>query len=108
MSRSKVDWRSSSKANYQDFKLKYPATKISFEAWKHVIYGFNEGYRNHILETGDRVKMPFGFGDFSINKRKRVKKKTINGKEFINLPIDWKKTKEKGKIIYNFNFHTEG
>ena len=28
--------------------------------------------------------------------------------EFINLAVDWKKTKEKGKIIYNFNYHTEG
>ena len=24
------------------------------------------------------------------------------------LPIDWQKTKEKGKVIYNFNYHTEG
>lgn len=26
----------------------------------------------------------------------------------INLPIDWKKTKEKGKRVYNFNYDTEG
>lgn len=26
----------------------------------------------------------------------------------VNLPVDWQKTKQKGKIIYNFNFHTEG
>ena len=32
----------------------------------------------------------------------------MNGKEVVNLPIDWKRTKEKGKVIYNFNFHTEG
>jgi hypothetical protein len=34
--------------------------------------------------------------------------KGVDGKEFVNLPVDWQKTKEKGKIIYNFNFHTEG
>ena len=49
-----------------------------------------------------------GIGDFSINKKKRRKVKGVGGKEFINLPIDWQKTKEKGKVIYNFNYHTEG
>jgi len=34
--------------------------------------------------------------------------KDVDVKEFVNLPIDWKKTREKGKRIYNFNFHTEG
>ena len=40
--------------------------------------------------------------------KKRKRTKGINGKEFVNLPIDWKKTREKGKVIYNFNYHTEG
>lgn len=48
------------------------------------------------------------FGEFSINKKKRKKLKTVDGKVVVNLPIDWKKTKEKGKHIYNFNYHTEG
>jgi len=34
--------------------------------------------------------------------------KGVDGKEYINLPIDWQKTREKGKVIYNFNYHTEG
>ena len=42
------------------------------------------------------------------NKKKRKRSKDIDGKEFVNLPIDWVKTKEKGKRIYNFNYHTEG
>jgi hypothetical protein len=32
----------------------------------------------------------------------------VEGKEVINLPIDWQKSREKGKRIYNFNYHTEG
>jgi hypothetical protein len=32
----------------------------------------------------------------------------IKGEEYINLPVDWQKSKEKGKRIYNFNYHTEG
>ena len=42
------------------------------------------------------------------NKKKRRKVKSNGEKEFINLPVDWKRTKEKGKIIYNFNYDTEG
>lgn len=108
MSRVAVDWRSSSKNNYNLFCKKYPATIISYDAWRNIIYTYNELFKEYILETGHKAKLPYGFGEFSINKKKRRKMKGIDGKEFVNLPIDWQKTKEKGKRIYNFNYHTEG
>jgi len=108
MSRVSVEWRSSSKETYNSFCKKHPSIKLSFQEWKTIIYSFNEAYKEYILETGERAKLPFGFGEFGINKKKRKKIKNIDGKEFINLPIDWQKTKEKGKVIYNFNYHTEG
>jgi len=109
MARVKVDWRSASKENYNDFCKKYKNIEISFNEWRNIIYMYNEAFKEYILETGEKEKLPFGFGEFSIVKKKRKKIK-INpeGKEYINLPIDWQKTKEKGKIIYNFNYHTEG
>jgi len=103
-----VDWRSSSKDNYNNFCKSHPSLSITFDQWKNIIYTFNESFREYILETGEKAKLPFGFGEFSINKKKRKKMKLIDGKEFVNLPIDWQKTKAKGKIIYNFNYHTEG
>lgn len=106
--RTKVEWRSSSKDNYREFCKKYPNILLSFDEWRNIIYTFNEAFKQYILETGDKIKLPFGFGEFSINKKKRRKVKGVDGKEFINLPIDWQKTKEKGKVIYNFNYHTEG
>lgn len=106
--RVKVDWRSSSRENYANFCKKNPSIKISFDEWKNIVYSFNESFKNYILETGERAKLPAGFGEFSINKKKRRKMKGIDGKEFVNLPIDWQKTKAKGKVIYNFNYHTEG
>ena len=108
MSRVHIDWRSGSKENYNDFCKKYPNVKITYDNWRNIIYTYNELYKEYILETGDKVQMPYGFGYFSINKKKRRKIKGIDGKEFVNLPIDWQKTKEKGKVIYNFNYHTEG
>lgn len=106
--RVKVDWRSSSRENYNNFCKNNSSIKVSFDQWKNIVYTFNELFKNYILETGERAKLPAGFGEFSINKKKRRKVKGVDGKEFVNLPVDWKKTKEKGKIIYNFNYHTEG
>lgn len=107
MSRAKVDWRSGSKENYLDFCKKHPSIKLTYDNWRNVVHSFNEAFRDHMLETGEKIKLPYGFGDFAVNKKKRRKLKGKND-EFINLPVDWKKTKEKGKIIYNFNYHTEG
>ena len=107
--RVKIDWRSASKENYNNFCKKHPSIKLSFDEWRNIVYTYNETFKEYILETGERAKLPFGFGEFSINKKKRRKMKGKDGKEdFVNLPIDWKKTREKGKRIYNFNFHTEG
>jgi nucleoid DNA-binding protein len=108
MPRVKIDWRSSSKDNYKGFCKKHPLIKLTFDEWRNIIYSFNEAFKNYILETGEKAKLPLGFGEFSINKKKRKKFKQVDGVEVINLPIDWQKSKEKGKRIYNFNYHTEG
>jgi hypothetical protein len=106
--RVKVGFRSVSRDQYNDFCKKYPDIHLEYEQWKEIIYSFNYDFRDYILTYGDKAKMPFGFGDLSINKRKVRRTKLVDGVEKIALPIDWKKTKEKGKYIYNFNYHTEG
>ena len=93
--RTKIDWRSSSKENYNNFCKKNPTIKITFDEWKNIIYQYNEHFKNYILETGEKARLPFGFGEFYINKKKRRKMKGVDGKEFVNLPVDWKKTKQK-------------
>ena len=105
--RVKVDWRSASRENYNSFCKKHSSINLTFDEWRNIVYSYNESFKNYILETGERAKLPFGFGEFSINKKKRKKRKGVNN-EFVNLPVDWQKTREKGKLIYNFNYHTEG
>ena len=88
--RTAVDWRSSSKNNYVSFCKANPSIKISFDVWKNILYAFNEEFKTYILETGEKAKLPGGMGDFSINKKKRKHFKTdLNGRQFINLPVDW-------------------
>jgi len=64
----------------------------------------NEFLSDKILE-GKRIKLPYGISDVFINKYKQ-ELKTKDGK--LNLPIDWKKSKELGKRIYHMNHHTDG
>lgn len=106
--RTKIDWRSASKENYKDFCRKHPSISITSEKWRDIIYGFSESFRDYILETGEKARLPFGFGEFSIIKKKKEKFKTKDGKEYINLSIDFQKTREKGKIVYHMNYHSDG
>ena len=71
MSRVAVDWRSASKKNYEDFNKKHPLISLTFDEWRNILYGFNESFKHYILETGEKEKLPTGFGEFSINKKKR-------------------------------------
>jgi hypothetical protein len=107
--RVSVEWRSASRENYKDFCAKHPNISLTFDEWKYIIYSFNELFREYILETGDIAKLPGGFGQFSIRKKRRKKQSIMpDGTQFVHLPIDWKKTKEKGKRVYILNYHTEG
>ena len=109
MSRSAVDWRSANKNNYTLFRERHPEIDVTFDEWKNVIYSFMELYKETILETGYKTRLPAGIGEFAISKGKSKKIKIdYKGKEHVNLPIDWSRTKEKSKYIYNFNYHTEG
>jgi len=108
MPRPKIEFRTASKDQYQKFCEQYPDTKISFKTFDKIIRTYNELFRDYILATGEKVKMPWGIGAFSINKKKTLKYFVKNGKKLITLPIDWVKTRAAGKYVYNFNGHTDG
>lgn len=108
MPRVKVEYRSTSKAVYDKFCETHPHVKLTFEQWKSIIYTYNHMCRDYILETGERIKLPWGLGSFSIGKKKMKKYKIFKGQEVINLPIDWPKTRKAGKYIYHLNTHSDG
>lgn len=108
MPRVKVAYRTSSKEAYNKFCSAHPDVKIDFKQWKEIIYTYNYLFRDYILETGDKVKLPWGVGSFSISKRKSIKSITLDGKEKIVLPIDWNLSNKTGKRVYLLNHHTDG
>ena len=106
--RKKIDFRTRSKETYNNFCTTYPEIHLTFNEWYSIIYMYSELVRDHIIETGRIFKFPKGIGEFTINKRKVPKVITVDGVERITLPINWKKSKERGKRIYEMNYHTEG
>ncbi len=109
MPRVSVEYRSSSKEVFKRFKHAHPEITIDYNTWANIIYSFNYAFRDYVLETGHICKFPHGFGEFTIKKYKPTKFIEYEGEDKVNLPVDWKKTKENGgKRVFHMNFHTEG
>ena len=109
--RVSVEYRSASKETYKRFCEAYPEIKLTYAEWQKVIYTFNELFREYMLESGAKLKMPNGFGPFAVSKKKLKTFKNFKdpeGNPYVNLPIDWAKTKKAGKRIYHTNAHTDG
>jgi len=106
--RPKIEYRTASKQVYKKFREKYPSSTLSYTQWSDILYSFNYGFRDYCLETGRKAKFPYGVGVFCITKYKEKKIKVVDGVQYVNLHVDWKKTKEKGYRIYHMNNHTEG
>ncbi len=109
MSRPKNEFRTASKECYDRFCENNPSITLSFEDYKQVLYTFNTTLILHLLETGDMVKLPYGLGELVINKYKPKRFKTlVDGREIVNLAVNWVETKKAGKYIYHLNAHTDG
>lgn len=109
MPRVSREWRSTSTDVYKRFKSAHPELNLSYMEWCNIIYTFNYGFRDYLLETGFKARFPYGFGDFAICKYKPKKEKTLpSGETIVGLPINWQRTKETGNIIYHMNHNTEG
>ncbi len=107
--RIKYDYRQASKSTYLRWKKHHPNVELSFSQFEQIIFTFNSLFRDYLLETGERAKLPWGMGDFAIaKKRPKQTKISKSGKEYVGLPIDWKKTKAMGHYVYHLNAHTEG
>jgi len=110
MPRPKLEFRTASRENYKLFCKSNKDVKISFEEYKKILYTYNELIIKHILDTGDKIKLPFGLGCITINKYKKKKRKInkTTGEEIIALSVDYKRSKEEGVRVYHLNYHTDG
>lgn len=110
MSRVKKEYRTDSKENYFRFikQNNLTETELSFDKYQKNISICNWMFIEYALSTGRRVTLPYGFGDLAVNKKMLKRFKEHDGKRYVNLRIDWAKTKKLGKRIYHTNEHSDG
>jgi hypothetical protein len=106
--RRHIEYRTGSKAVYDDFCEKFPEVNLSYGEWREIVFTYNRYFRNYMLDTGERAKMPWGLGSFAISKKRTRRTIMVDGKEYSGLPIDWPKTLKTGKMVYILNTHTDG
>lgn len=109
MPRPRIEYRTTSAEAFRMFKELHPDVNITWMQFNNILRTCNEMIMEHVMESGEKFKLPHGFGEISVHKWKPKRKRKIpDGREINNLPIDWKKTKELGKYVYHLNHHTGG
>lgn len=109
MPRPVIQYRTTSAEAFRNFKEKYPNINISYETFKEIIRTCNKMIVEQVLDTGEKFRLPHGFGDLCIHKWKPKRWKTLpDGRQVNNLSVDWKKSRELGKKILHLNYHTGG
>lgn len=106
--RPKLDYRTASKESYEIFCKEHKNIHITFKQYIDILYLWNRLLILHLIETGRLVRLPYGFGPLVITKYKPTKYIMVDGEQKNNLPVDWKRTREEGKIVKTLNLHTDG
>lgn len=108
--RYKVDFATGGRESYKQFKKDYPTIQVEYKQFKEIICTWNLAFANHILDTGEIIKLPYGIGPIGITRFKpnRYRISKVTGEKILNLPIDWLETKKEGRYIYHLNEHTDG
>lgn len=110
MSRRKREYRTDSRENYDRFlsENKLTEKELPFQKWKKNLHVCNWMFMEYALRTGLQVPLPFGWGSIAVNKKKLKTYKEYDGKQYINLRVDWAKTRKVGKRIFHTNEHSDG
>jgi hypothetical protein len=108
MARPIIKVRSAGRESYKFYKEKNPQSKITFTQWKKVIYAYNEALIEHVLETGDKIKLSWGLGTLTVGKKKQKPFHELDGEKKITLAVDWPQSKTLGYKVFILNGHTDG
>ena len=75
--------------------------ELSKDDYNRICEKFIEKIKDKIILDSDEWKMPYRLGSISIRKNKGISSVTLP-------PIDWKTSREIGKIVRYLNHHTHG
>jgi hypothetical protein len=88
---------------YKDYIKDIPIDStyyVTYNEYAKIVGLFYKEVSSKIINEGELFRMPFRLGDTYIEK----KKLDYNNRP----PIDWQMTTQHGKVIYNFNEHSDG
>jgi hypothetical protein len=103
MTRPLIEKRVNSKESFKKFKKENPQINIEYSLFTNILQSCGKLHSEHTL-NGNLLKLPNRMGEICIISKNLVIK-NFDGK--IVLPIDWKKTKELGKLVYHLNSTTD-
>jgi len=75
---------------------------VDFKTYKSICKQFNKEIMNHIIDENGVFKMPGRLGKL------RIRKSKMNYQDKNKLKVDWKNSREAGKLVYYLNDHTDG
>jgi hypothetical protein len=81
---------------------KYLPIDVSYSAYKRVLDAMCTIILQHVLESAEGFKMPYGLGFIQVGK---YKPKALNKD---SLSVDYASSKLYGKTIYHLNEHSDG
>lgn len=86
---------------YKYYKANSPY-KVEYNLYKRILDKMSQIISEAVLDRSDGFKMPCGLGYIQVGK---YQPKNYNSK---SLSIDYKLTREYGKVIYHLNEHSNG
>lgn len=86
---------------YKHYKTNSPY-KVDYKLYKRILDRMSQIIAEAVLDRSEGFKMPCGLGYIQVGK---YQPKNYNSK---SLSIDYKLTREYGKIIYHLNEHSNG
>lgn len=86
---------------YEHYKANSPY-KVDYKFYKRILDRMSQIIAEAVLDRSEGFKMPCGLGYIQVGK---YQPKNYNSK---SLSIDYKLTREYGKVIYHLNEHSNG
>lgn len=86
---------------YKYYKVNSPY-KVEYSLYKRILDRMSQIIAEAVLDRSEGFKMPCGLGYIQVGK---YQPKNYNSK---SLSIDYKLTREYGKVIYHLNEHSNG
>lgn len=86
---------------YKHYKANSPY-KVEYSLYKRILDKMSQIIAEAVLDRSEGFKMPCGLGYIQVGK---YQPKNYNSK---SLSIDYKSTREYGKVIYHLNEHSNG